>query len=1113
MFTCSDGTCKIDEDSGKMTCCPLTGCKIETKVDNQKYIENLYSEIIGNDVKFKSPYGEKSVIYVDYTASGRGLKKVEEFISNQILPFYANVHSTCGYLAEQSENFRIEAKTIVRRYLNTDEKDSIIFAGQGTTSCVNKLIKLMNLSEYVRFYRTLKKLNQMWENFQRIFNKEESEMDAKIKDNFLEINSDLIQETLLDFSKLFQISNFCYSNRWGSFDCVLCRMTFLQESQYNEHERQDIHKNNIEKCASVNSSIFKVELIKSRTDTKDKNFIFELMSIYENFEPIVYLSILEHNSNALPWRETGAKIIYINFENKNPLNQFDYKELESSLQSHKDKIIKMGSFTAGSNITGVYLDVDLISLILHKNNALAFFDYATAAPYVKIDMNKPLDPILRKKLNFVAQFTPEEESLIYKDSLFFSPHKLLGGPNTPGVLIIKQHVVRNLLIPSEPGGGVVLFVRQERQNYVKNIEAREESGTPDIIGSVRIGLSLLIREKISDEFILNKEEEMNKYILERFSKIPNLLVLGLENKDISKKTSDIHKYEKSLPQPRIPIYSFVIKFKGKLLHHNFVSALLNDLFGIQSRPGCSCASTYGQLCLGLEETYTETLEKLVCSGLEVFRPGYTRVNFPYFYPQYIIDYILYGIEFVAKYGFLFLPHYAFKTESGKYYHRGEDSNKRKWLNEVIIEENKIELPNLMKNKESLTEDILKRHIECAENILRDYKNITKHTIGKSKLNLKILFSEYETERWFLLPDDVESVMYNIDLENLVPGEGFDKNNKNLIEISASEKLSIKYNMEFLHPINSVINILNKESEKSEILSSPTFEQKNLNKNISNEDLSSISLLNEINFTSAKTSNKLLKDPILFPEIPKKIIKLVGEASKDFDMLRPNDRILIGMSGGKDSTTLLHALLYFQKKVPFKIEIAGVTVDPMSSDYDPSPLIDYMKKLGVNYFYEKDPILERAKKSLQNDSICAYCARMKRGIIYNCARREGYNVIALGQHLDDLAESFLMSSFHNGLLRTMKANYVIDQGDLRVIRPLIYCREKLFKEFVLKNNVPVIQENCPACFSAPKERHRVKVLLAQQENLFPSLFSSLQKAMVPLMKGAIEGENKKDDLEI
>jgi len=113
--------------------------------------------------------------------------------------------------------------------------------------------------------------------------------------------------------------------------------------------------------------------------------------------------------------------------------------------------------------------------------------------------------------------------------------------------------------------------------------------------------------------------------------------------------------------------------------------------------------------------------------------------------------------------------------------------------------------------------------------------------------------------------------------------------------------------------------------------------------------------------------------------------------------------------------------------------------------------------------------------------------MKRGMIYNCARRESYNVIAMGQHLDDLAESFVMSSFHNGALRTMKANYTIDAGDLRVIRPLVTCREALFKEFSKRQNLPIIADNCPACFSAPKERHRIKLMLAQQEHLFPSLF--------------------------
>ena len=125
--------------------------------------------------------------------------------------------------------------------------------------------------------------------------------------------------------------------------------------------------------------------------------------------------------------------------------------------------------------------------------------------------------------------------------------------------------------------------------------------------------------------------------------------------------------------------------------------------------------------------------------------------------------------------------------------------------------------------------------------------------------------------------------------------------------------------------------------------------------------------------------------------------------------------------------------------------------------------------------------------------------MKRGMIYNCARREGYNVIAMGQHLDDLAESFVMSAFHNGCLRTMKACYTVDKGDLRVIRPLVYCREALFKDFALKTKLPIIADNCPACFSAPKERHRIKIMLAQQENLFPGLFQSILKTIIPIMR--------------
>ena len=241
-------------------------------------------------------------------------------------------------------------------------------------------------------------------------------------------------------------------------------------------------------------------------------------------------------------------------------------------------------------------------------------------------------------------------------------------------------------------------------------------------------------------------------------------------------------------------------------------------------------------------------------------------------------------------------------------------------------------------------------------------------------------------------------------------------------------------------------------------------------------------------------------------VPRDIKDQVGSAIRDFEMIKDGDRVLIGISGGKDSLAMVHILRYFQSIAPFKFDIGGVTIDPMVNEYKPQPLVPYMKSLGVPYWIESDAIVERAKECMQKNSICSFCSRMKRGMIYHCARREGYNVIALGQHLDDLAESFVMSSFHNGILRTMKANYTTDDGDLRVIRPLVTCRESLFRDFSTKHSLPIIADNCPACFSAPKERLRIKLMLAQQEHLFPRLFSSLLKSITPLM---IRGKNQRD----
>jgi tRNA 2-thiocytidine biosynthesis protein TtcA len=232
--------------------------------------------------------------------------------------------------------------------------------------------------------------------------------------------------------------------------------------------------------------------------------------------------------------------------------------------------------------------------------------------------------------------------------------------------------------------------------------------------------------------------------------------------------------------------------------------------------------------------------------------------------------------------------------------------------------------------------------------------------------------------------------------------------------------------------------------------------------------------------------------------PKSLIRHVGRAIADYAMIEDGDRILLGLSGGKDSLSLLHILAHLQRYAPIKFQLGVLTVDPQIPGFDPSPLKPYLAELEIPYFYCSQPIMEEAKKHLQRKSFCAYCARMKRGIMYRTAREQNYNVLALAQHLDDLAESFLMSALYSGRLQTMKASYLNDSGDIRIIRPLIYAREKQTADFAKQAQLPVIVDSCPACFSAPTQREHVKALLANEEREHESVFQNLLHAMRPLM---------------
>lgn len=231
---------------------------------------------------------------------------------------------------------------------------------------------------------------------------------------------------------------------------------------------------------------------------------------------------------------------------------------------------------------------------------------------------------------------------------------------------------------------------------------------------------------------------------------------------------------------------------------------------------------------------------------------------------------------------------------------------------------------------------------------------------------------------------------------------------------------------------------------------------------------------------------------------KTLSSLAGRAIGDFNMIHEGDRVLLGLSGGKDSLSLLHILHYLQQRAPVKFELAAMTVDPMAGDFDPSSMIPYLQQLGVEYHYIREPIMDMARKHMGNKSYCAFCSRIKRGVMYSTARKNQFNVIALAQHLDDLAESFLMSAFHGGRLKTMKAHYINDDGDLRIIRPLVYARERLTRDFANKNNLPVIADSCPACFSMPTQRQHMKELLAAEEVQNKLLFKSLLSTLKPLM---------------
>ncbi len=353
-------------------------------------------------------------------------------------------------------------------------------------------------------------------------------------------------------------------------------------------------------------------------------------SIPVDERPVVFVGPYEHHSNELPWRESIADVIEIKEDED---GHVDLVELESRLIEYSHRSLLIGSFSAASNVTGIISDTDAISTLLHRHGALSFWDFAASAPYVKIAMG-----------------SAGSGDGSHLDAIFMSPHKFIGGPGTPGVLVVRRDLLGNE-VPVVPGGGTVQYVSPDSHRYIHDAEHREEGGTPAIVESIRAGLVFRLKETVGVDRIRELEHDFIRRAIESWSRNSNLEILGNPKAN------------------RLSIVSFVIRHGAKTLHHNFVVALLNDLFGIQARGGCSCAGPYGHRLLGIDLETSARFEEVIATGCEVIKPGWVRVSFNYFTPEAEFAYILEAVHMIADEGWRLLPMYRYDTDTALWRHR------------------------------------------------------------------------------------------------------------------------------------------------------------------------------------------------------------------------------------------------------------------------------------------------------------------------------------------------------------------------------------------------------------------------------------------------------------
>jgi len=374
-------------------------------------------------------------------------------------------------------------------------------------------------------------------------------------------------------------------------------------------------------------------------------------------QPIVFVGPYEHHSNEISWRENLATVVAVRLDSEGGI---DLEHLEELLQDPVYQGRKrIGAFSAASNVSGIKSPVHEIAALLHRYDAIACFDYAASAPYVQIDMNPPADKYAG------------DASL---DAIFISPHKFLGGPGSSGVLVFNERLYNRDLPPTVSAGGTVDYVGTEYQDFITRIEEREKPGTPGVLQILKAAMVFEVKDNVTSERIEAREHELLIKIFDRWLNNPAIEILG--NQD---------------PAKRVGIISFNIKSNtgtldgGQFLHPKFITTLLNDLFGIQSRAGCSCAGPYGHRLLDIDEETSEEYRSCVVDGFSGIKPGWCRISMHYVMDDLEVDFLLDAIDFIAQYGGLFLRLYDFDLYDGSWNKKDDKTSLERFSLEAALE--------------------------------------------------------------------------------------------------------------------------------------------------------------------------------------------------------------------------------------------------------------------------------------------------------------------------------------------------------------------------------------------------------------------------------------------